>query len=111
MTGDANSKEISWYAPNGEKLSSNQHISVGRTGDSESTLTIYNVNIEDAGIYRCVVSSEEGELEATLNVKIFRKAPVLFPFQGLTWGICTDKREAFSLACLGDDNMGRGSTY
>uniref|UniRef100_A0A670KGR5 Neural cell adhesion molecule 1 n=1 Tax=Podarcis muralis TaxID=64176 RepID=A0A670KGR5_PODMU len=67
------SKDISWFAPNGEKLTTNQqHISVVRTEDS-STLTIYNVNIDDAGIYKCVVSSEEGDVEATLNVKIFQK--------------------------------------
>ncbi|XP_053223476.1 neural cell adhesion molecule 1 isoform X16 [Podarcis muralis] len=73
VTGDAKSKDISWFAPNGEKLTTNQqHISVVRTEDS-STLTIYNVNIDDAGIYKCVVSSEEGDVEATLNVKIFQK--------------------------------------
>ncbi|XP_063167570.1 neural cell adhesion molecule 1 isoform X3 [Candoia aspera] len=73
VTGDAKSKEIFWFAPNGEKLTTNQqHISVVRSEDS-STLTIYNANIDDAGIYKCVVSSEEGEEEATLNVKIFQK--------------------------------------
>ncbi|XP_053126184.1 neural cell adhesion molecule 1 isoform X4 [Hemicordylus capensis] len=73
VTGDAKSKEIFWFAPNGEKLTTNQqHISVVRTEDS-STLTIYNVNIDDAGIYKCAVSSEEGEVEATLNVQIFQK--------------------------------------
>ncbi|XP_060643045.2 neural cell adhesion molecule 1 isoform X22 [Anolis sagrei] len=73
VTGDAKSKDISWFAPNGEKLTTNQqHISVVRSDDS-STLTIYNVNIDDAGIYKCVVSSEEGDVEATLNVKIFQK--------------------------------------
>lgn len=82
VTGDAKSKDISWFAPNGEKLTTNQqHISVVRTEDS-STLTIYNVNIDDAGIYKCVVSSEEGDVEATLNVKIFRKIPDLFAFKG-----------------------------
>uniref|UniRef100_A0A670KFL9 Neural cell adhesion molecule 1 n=1 Tax=Podarcis muralis TaxID=64176 RepID=A0A670KFL9_PODMU len=71
--GECQSKDISWFAPNGEKLTTNQqHISVVRTEDS-STLTIYNVNIDDAGIYKCVVSSEEGDVEATLNVKIFQK--------------------------------------
>ncbi|XP_039206457.1 neural cell adhesion molecule 1 isoform X3 [Crotalus tigris] len=73
VSGDAKSKEIFWFAPNGDKLTTNQqHISVVRSDDS-STLTIYNANIEDAGIYKCVVSSEEGEEEATLNVKIFQK--------------------------------------
>ncbi|XP_061448227.1 neural cell adhesion molecule 1 isoform X3 [Rhineura floridana] len=73
VTGDAKPKDIFWFAPNGEKLTTNQqHISVVRTEDS-STLTIYNVNIDDAGIYKCVVSSEEMDEEATLNVKIFQK--------------------------------------
>ncbi|KAL7981624.1 hypothetical protein Chor_005712, partial [Crotalus horridus] len=58
VTGDAKSKEISWFAPNGDKLTTNQqHISVVRSDDS-STLTIYNANIEDAGIYKCVVSKK-----------------------------------------------------
>ncbi|XP_077162346.1 neural cell adhesion molecule 1 isoform X3 [Paroedura picta] len=73
VIGDAKRKDISWFAPNGEKLVSNQRITVAPSGDSDSTLTIYNVDIDDAGIYKCVVSSEEGEAEATLNVKIFQK--------------------------------------
>lgn len=85
VTGDAKSKEIFWFAPSGEKLTTNQqHISVVRTEDS-STLTIYNVNIDDAGIYKCVVSSEEGEVEATLNVQIFRKIPSVLPYGFLGW--------------------------
>lgn len=45
--------------------------------DSSSTLTIYNANIDDAGIC-CVVTAEDGtESEATVNVKIFRKTPFL----------------------------------
>ena len=36
--------------------------------DSSSTLTIYNANIDDAGIYKCVVTAEDGtESEATVN--------------------------------------------
>nr|XP_056715973.1 neural cell adhesion molecule 1 isoform X3 [Euleptes europaea] len=74
VIGDAKRKDISWFAPNGEKLVTNQQrITVAQNGDSESTLTIYNVDIDDAGIYKCVASSEEGEAEATLNVKIFQK--------------------------------------
>ncbi|XP_060106556.1 neural cell adhesion molecule 1 isoform X2 [Heteronotia binoei] len=74
VIGDAKRKEISWFSPSGEKLVTNQQrIAVAQNGDSESTLTIYNVDIDDAGIYKCVVSSEEGEAEATLNVKIFQK--------------------------------------
>uniref|UniRef100_A0A7M4EFW5 Neural cell adhesion molecule 1 n=1 Tax=Crocodylus porosus TaxID=8502 RepID=A0A7M4EFW5_CROPO len=75
VTGEAKDKDISWFSPNGEKLTPNQQrISVVRNDDSSSTLTIYNTNIDDAGIYKCVVSSaEEGESEATVNVKIFQK--------------------------------------
>ncbi|NXG50436.1 NCAM1 protein, partial [Psilopogon haemacephalus] len=73
--GEAKYKDISWFSPNGEKLTPNQQrISVVRNDDFSSTLTIYNANIDDAGIYKCVVSStEEGDSEATVNVKIFQK--------------------------------------
>uniref|UniRef100_A0A8C9L6J0 Neural cell adhesion molecule 1 n=1 Tax=Pavo cristatus TaxID=9049 RepID=A0A8C9L6J0_PAVCR len=75
VAGEAKYKDISWFSPNGEKLLPNQqHISVVRNDDFSSTLTIYNANIDDAGIYKCVVSSvEEGDSEATVNVKIFQK--------------------------------------
>ncbi|XP_052553313.1 neural cell adhesion molecule 1 isoform X4 [Tympanuchus pallidicinctus] len=75
VAGEAKYKDISWFSPNGEKLTPNQqHISVVRNDDFSSTLTIYNANIDDAGIYKCVVSSvEEGDSEATVNVKIFQK--------------------------------------
>ncbi|XP_059786455.1 neural cell adhesion molecule 1 isoform X10 [Balaenoptera ricei] len=75
VAGDAKDKDISWFSPNGEKLTPNQQqISVVRNDDSSSTLTIYNANIDDAGIYKCVVTAEDGtESEATVNVKIFQK--------------------------------------
>ncbi|NWV19299.1 NCAM1 protein, partial [Origma solitaria] len=75
VAGEAKFKDISWFSPNGERLTPNQQrISVVRNDDFSSTLTIYNANIDDAGIYKCVVSSqEEGDSEATVNVKIFRK--------------------------------------
>ncbi|XP_054503342.1 neural cell adhesion molecule 1 isoform X6 [Agelaius phoeniceus] len=75
VAGEARSKDISWFSPNGERLSpGQQRISVVRNDDFSSTLTIYNANIDDAGIYKCVVSSpEEGDSEATVNVKIFQK--------------------------------------
>ncbi|NXY03846.1 NCAM1 protein, partial [Pteruthius melanotis] len=73
--GEAKFKDISWFSPNGERLrGGQQRISVVRNDDFSSTLTIYNANIDDAGIYKCVVSSlEEGDSEATVNVKIFQK--------------------------------------
>ncbi|KAM7137865.1 neural cell adhesion molecule 1 isoform 2-T2 [Macrochelys suwanniensis] len=75
VTGEAKAKDISWFFPNGEKLTPNQQrISVVRNDDFSSTLTIYSANIDDAGIYKCVVTSEEeGDSEATVNVKIFQK--------------------------------------
>lgn len=83
VAGDAKDKDISWFSPNGEKLTPNQQrISVVWNDDSSSTLTIYNANIDDAGIYKCVVTGEDGsESEATVNVKIFRKSrPCLLPY-------------------------------
>lgn len=75
VAGDAKDKDISWFSPSGEKLSPNQQrISVVWNDDSSSTLTIYNADIDDAGIYKCVVTGEDGsESEATVNVKIFQK--------------------------------------
>ncbi|XP_032565629.1 neural cell adhesion molecule 1 isoform X6 [Chiroxiphia lanceolata] len=75
VAGEAKHKDISWFSPNGERLTPNQQrISVVRNDDFSSTLTIYNANIDDAGIYKCVVSSaDEGDSEATVNVKIFQK--------------------------------------
>ncbi|KAM5246335.1 neural cell adhesion molecule 1 isoform 9-T9 [Ctenodactylus gundi] len=75
VAGDAKDKDISWFSPSGEKLSPNQQrISVVWNDDSSSTLTIYNANIDDAGIYKCVVTGEDGsQSEATVNVKIFQK--------------------------------------
>ncbi|XP_053860797.1 neural cell adhesion molecule 1 isoform X3 [Malaclemys terrapin pileata] len=75
VTGEAKAKDISWFSPNGEKLTPNQQrISVVRNDDFSSTLTIYSANIDDAGIYKCVVTNEEeGDSEATVNVKIFQK--------------------------------------
>lgn len=80
VAGEAKDKDISWFSPNGEKLSPNQQrISVVWNDDDSSTLTIYNANIDDAGIYKCVVTGEDGtQSEATVNVKIFRKSPDVY---------------------------------
>ncbi|KAM4651270.1 neural cell adhesion molecule 1 isoform 1-T1 [Discoglossus pictus] len=72
VTGEAT--DISWFSPTGEKLVSKQQISVMKNDDFSSTLTIYNASINDAGIYKCVASSEtEGESEGTVNLKIYQK--------------------------------------
>ncbi|XP_053546099.1 neural cell adhesion molecule 1 isoform X1 [Bombina bombina] len=72
VTGEAS--EISWYSPTGEKLVTQQQISVNKNDDYSSTLTIYNASIQDAGIYKCVASSDaEGESEGTVNLKIYQK--------------------------------------
>uniref|UniRef100_A0A8C5W6U0 Neural cell adhesion molecule 1 n=1 Tax=Leptobrachium leishanense TaxID=445787 RepID=A0A8C5W6U0_9ANUR len=66
--------DISWYSPTGEKMVSTQQISVLKNDDYSSTLTIYNVSTHDAGIYKCVASSDkEGESEGTVNLKIYQK--------------------------------------
>ncbi|KAM4703586.1 neural cell adhesion molecule 1 isoform 2-T2 [Rhinophrynus dorsalis] len=66
--------EISWYSPTGEKLINQQQISVVKNDEFSSTLTIYNVSIHDAGIYKCVASNDkEGESEGTVNLKIYQK--------------------------------------
>ncbi|XP_018079824.1 neural cell adhesion molecule 1-B isoform X2 [Xenopus laevis] len=72
VSGEAT--DISWYSPTGEKLLNQQQISVVKNDEYTSTLTIYNVSSQDAGIYKCVASSEtEGESEGTVNLKIYQK--------------------------------------
>ncbi|XP_078538491.1 neural cell adhesion molecule 1 isoform X4 [Lissotriton helveticus] len=68
-------KDIFWFSPSGEKISANQQeISIVRNDEVSSTLSIYNVDIDDAGIYKCVATTEgEGEVEATVNVQIYQK--------------------------------------
>uniref|UniRef100_A0A9J8C3U7 Neural cell adhesion molecule 1a n=1 Tax=Cyprinus carpio carpio TaxID=630221 RepID=A0A9J8C3U7_CYPCA len=72
VTGDA--KEIDWFAPSGEKLQPGRpDISVSKNDESSSTLTIYNANVDHAGMYKCVAKSGEKESEGTVIVKIFQK--------------------------------------
>ncbi|XP_030638861.1 neural cell adhesion molecule 1a [Chanos chanos] len=72
VVGDA--KEIEWYAPSGEKILPNrQDISVSAIDESSSTLTIYNANVDNAGIYKCVAKSGDKQAEGTVTVKIFQK--------------------------------------
>ncbi|KAL2094762.1 hypothetical protein ACEWY4_009481 [Coilia grayii] len=64
VVGDA--KEISWFGPAGEKI-------VSVTDEASSILTIYNANVDNAGIYKCVASDGEQEAESSVNVKIFQR--------------------------------------
>ncbi|XP_051955295.1 neural cell adhesion molecule 1-like isoform X6 [Xyrauchen texanus] len=72
VVGDA--KEIDWYAPNGEKLLPGRpDISVSNNDESSSTLTIYNANVDHAGIYKCVAKNGDKESHGTIIVNIFQK--------------------------------------
>ncbi|XP_056302160.1 neural cell adhesion molecule 1a isoform X5 [Danio aesculapii] len=72
VVGDA--KEIDWFAPSGEKLLPGRpDISISKTDESSSTLTIYNANVDHAGMYKCVAKSGEKESQGTIIVKIFQK--------------------------------------
>ncbi|XP_059495023.1 neural cell adhesion molecule 1 isoform X14 [Stegostoma tigrinum] len=72
-TGDVSS--ISWYLPDGKKIDPNQQrIAVARVNEISYSLTLYSAQIDDAGIYKCVATSKDGnESEATVNVKIYQK--------------------------------------
>ncbi|XP_072449303.1 neural cell adhesion molecule 1a isoform X8 [Chiloscyllium punctatum] len=72
-TGDVSS--ISWYLPNGQKIDPNQQrIAVATVNEISSSLTLYSARIDDAGIYKCVATSKDGnDSEATVNVKIYQK--------------------------------------
>ncbi|XP_067849467.1 neural cell adhesion molecule 2-like isoform X2 [Heptranchias perlo] len=64
---------IEWYSPDGEKVISNERVVV-QTEGIRSRLTIYNANVEDAGIYKCQVSDVNGKTqEATILVEIYKK--------------------------------------
>ncbi|XP_035249911.1 neural cell adhesion molecule 2-like isoform X3 [Anguilla anguilla] len=64
---------LDWYNPQGERIVSSQHL-VLHTGGVRSRLTIYNANVEDAGIYRCQAADANGQTqEATVVVEIYQK--------------------------------------
>uniref|UniRef100_A0A673JR06 Neural cell adhesion molecule 1-like n=1 Tax=Sinocyclocheilus rhinocerous TaxID=307959 RepID=A0A673JR06_9TELE len=72
VVGDA--KEIDWFAPNGEKLLPGRpDISVSKNDESSSTLTIYNANVDHAGMYKCMAKSGDKESQGTVIVNIFQK--------------------------------------
>ncbi|XP_063799241.1 neural cell adhesion molecule 1 isoform X3 [Pseudophryne corroboree] len=66
--------EIYWESPTGERLTNQQQISVVKSDDYTSTLTIYNASIQDAGTYKCIATSpEEGRSEGTVQLQIYQK--------------------------------------
>uniref|UniRef100_A0A5F8GC07 Neural cell adhesion molecule 2 n=1 Tax=Monodelphis domestica TaxID=13616 RepID=A0A5F8GC07_MONDO len=66
-------EDIDWYNPQGEKIVSSQRVVVQKEG-ARSRLTIYNANIEDAGIYRCQGTDAKGQTqEATVVLEIYQK--------------------------------------
>ncbi|XP_042562149.1 neural cell adhesion molecule 1-like, partial [Clupea harengus] len=73
----AGAKEIDWFSPSGEKIEPNRpDITVTRTDETTSTLTLYSATLDDAGTYKCVARRGSEEGEATVNVKIFQKIHV-----------------------------------
>ncbi|KAM9299588.1 neural cell adhesion molecule 1 isoform 3-T3 [Gastrophryne carolinensis] len=71
VTGKAS--EIYWESPSGEKLINQQQISVVKSDDYSSTLTIYNASIQDAGTYKCIATAPEGRAESTVVLQIYQK--------------------------------------
>lgn len=68
---------IDWYNPQGEKIVSSQRVVVQKEG-VRSRLTIYNADIEDAGIYRCQATDAKGQSqEATVVLEIYRKQNII----------------------------------
>ncbi|NXP36803.1 NCAM2 protein, partial [Leiothrix lutea] len=66
-------ESIDWYNPQGEKIVSGQRVVVQKEG-IRSRLTIYNANVEDAGIYRCQATDAKGQTqEATVVLEIYQK--------------------------------------
>uniref|UniRef100_A0A8C9SXS2 Neural cell adhesion molecule 1b n=1 Tax=Scleropages formosus TaxID=113540 RepID=A0A8C9SXS2_SCLFO len=74
---DGEAKDIDWFLPNGEKISPNRpDISITRNDEANSTLIIYNADVDKAGDYKCV--ARNGDTEAQATVKVFleiRNAP------------------------------------
>ncbi|MFT7808674.1 neural cell adhesion molecule 2 isoform X1 [Arapaima gigas] len=64
---------IEWYSPQGERIVSSQRVALHTEG-VRSRLTIYNANIEDAGIYRCQATDANGQMrEASVVLEIYQK--------------------------------------
>ncbi|KAJ8246652.1 hypothetical protein GJAV_G00253920 [Gymnothorax javanicus] len=64
---------VDWFNPQGEQIVPSQRVSLHREG-VRSRLTLYNVNVEDAGIYRCLATDTNGHSqEATVVLEIYQK--------------------------------------
>ncbi|KAF4086885.1 hypothetical protein AMELA_G00089470 [Ameiurus melas] len=64
---------LEWYNPQGERMGPSPRVALHNEG-VRSRLTLYNANIEDAGIYRCQATDSQGETrEATVVLEIYQK--------------------------------------
>ncbi|XP_056319147.1 inactive carboxypeptidase-like protein X2 isoform X2 [Danio aesculapii] len=72
VSGDA--KNISWFSPNGEKiLTKHGNLKVHNHGNALSSLIALNANLNNAGIYKCVATNGDTELQATVKLDILLK--------------------------------------
>ncbi|XP_061092048.1 neural cell adhesion molecule 2-like [Conger conger] len=64
---------VDWFSPQGERMVPSQRVLLHREG-VRSRLTLYSVNVEDAGIYRCLATTASGlSQEATVVLEIYQK--------------------------------------
>lgn len=64
---------LEWYNPQGELMVPSSRVALHNEG-VRSRLTLYNANIEDAGIYRCQATDSQGQTrEATVVLEIYRE--------------------------------------
>uniref|UniRef100_A0A4W5QHH9 Neural cell adhesion molecule 2 n=1 Tax=Hucho hucho TaxID=62062 RepID=A0A4W5QHH9_9TELE len=64
---------LEWFNPQGERIVSSQRVAL-HTGEDSSRLTIYNAEVEDAGIYRCQATDTQGQTqEATMVLEMYQK--------------------------------------
>ncbi|XP_063069886.1 neural cell adhesion molecule 2 isoform X2 [Engraulis encrasicolus] len=64
---------LDWYNPQGERMVPSQRVALHTEG-VRSRLTLYNANVEDAGIYRCQATNARGQTqEATVVLEIYQR--------------------------------------
>ncbi|XP_066542874.1 neural cell adhesion molecule 2 isoform X1 [Hoplias malabaricus] len=64
---------LEWYNPQGERMVPSPRVALHNEG-VRSRLTLYNANVEDAGIYRCQATDAQGQTqEATVVLEIYQK--------------------------------------